>query len=144
MSVERSSRRSRGGSGRQHRSGTVELARLLDHLPAAWLVFASDGTVLEAGGQLERLCGGTAEDLIGRKTLPVLADPAPNASPISRAFLTGCTEQQVAHLVDATGQETYVHRTASPIREAGSLPRVIELRVDVSKQLDQGDLRMLS
>src|SRR5262245_37570381 len=98
MGVERSSRRSRTGGGRQTRSGTVELAQLLDHLPAAWLVFASDGTVLDAGGQLERLCGGAAKDLIGRKTLPLLIDPAPNASPISRAFLTGCTEQQLAHL----------------------------------------------
>src|SRR5215471_10506035 len=103
MSLERSTRRSRGGGTRQVRSGTSELSRLLDHLPAAWLVFASDGTLVDAGGQLERLCGGTAEDLIGKKTLPVLCDPSPSASPISRAFLTGCTEQQVAHLVDGEG-----------------------------------------
>src|ERR1041385_6895573 len=125
MSLARSTRRPRSGGSRQARSGPGELARLLDHLPAAWLVFASDGTVIEAGGQLERLCGGPAADLIGRRSLPLLCDPSPNASPISRAFLTGCTEQQVAHLVDGAGQEIYVHRTVSPIREAGSLPRVI-------------------
>src|SRR5438034_641028 len=147
MRRERSSRFEKRASRGRERARESDLARWFASLPAAWLLFGSDGNLRDAGGQLERLCGGSADDLLAGRANPFLHDPRSSACPVSRAFLTGCTEQQVGMLQSGDGQEVYIHRTVSPLRDDGTtttVERVLELRVDVSPQVDRGDLRVLA
>lgn len=120
------------------------LQTVFDHVPAACILFRRDGTILSANPRVEHVCAFTAPELVGRNALEVFGDPGAAACPVTRAFLTGATEQQVSRLQNRAGTSIYVHRTAGPIVENGVVTRVIEILVDVTAQIEAGDLRLLA
>ncbi len=120
------------------------LQLLFEHVPAACLVFEPDGTISRAGGPVDKCCPAPAAALVGRKAAEVFGDPGPAGCPVTRAFLTGRTEQQVSRVRDAAGRQVYVHRTAGPIVRDGRVLQVIEVLVDVGEQVRAGDLRVVS
>lgn len=120
------------------------LMAIFDHVPAACIVFEADGTISAANPLVESVCPFTAHELVGKKATDVFGDPGPVGCPVTRAFQMGTVEQQVSWMTNRAGRRTYVHRTAGPIRHGESVVRVIEIMVDVTDQIQQGDLRVLS
>ncbi len=120
------------------------LQLLFEHVPAACLVFEPDGTISRAGGPVDKCCPAPAAALVGRKAAEVFGDPGPAGCPVTRAFLTGRTVQQVSRVRDAAGRQVYVHRTAGPVVRDGRVLQVIEVLVDVNEQVRAGDLRVVS
>lgn len=120
------------------------LKAIFDHVPAACIVFEADGTISAANPLVESVCPFTAHELVGKNATDMFGDPGPVGCPVTRAFQTGAVEQQVSWFTNRAGRRTYVHRTAGPIRDGEKVLRVIEIMVDVTDQIQQGDLRVLS
>ena len=120
------------------------LQMIFDHVPAACIVFEADGTISAANPLVASVCPHTATELVGKQASTVLGDPGPTRCPVTRAFLSGAIEQQVSWMINREGRRVYVHRTAGPICDGDRVVRVIELMVDVTSQIHQGDLRVLA
>ena len=113
-------------------------------VPSACILFDRAGTILAANPVVERVCPATAAEMVGRNASEIFGDPGPAGCPVTRAFLTGLVEQQVSWLTNRAGQRVYVHRTAGPVMTDGRVEKVIEIMVDVTGQLQSGDLRVLA
>jgi len=113
-------------------------------VPAGCILFDRDGTILAANPLVERVAPIGAAEMLGRNVIDIFGNPGPSGCPVTRAFLSGRIEQQVSWLHNRAGQKVYVHRTAGPIIVDGRVEKVIEMIVDVSEQLQQGDLRILA
>lgn len=120
------------------------LKTIFDHVPAACILFEADGTISAANPLVERVSSATAAEMLGKNANDVFGNPGPIGCPVTRAFLTGGVEQQVSWMTNRRGDRVYVHRTAGPVREGDKVVRVIEIMVDVSAQIERGDLRVLS
>lgn len=120
------------------------LQMIYECVPAAYVLFDRDGTILAANPLVERVCATTAAEMIGRNAFDVFGNPGPARCPVTRAFLTGQVEQQVSWLKNRADQKIYVHRTAGPIVKDGRVDKVIEMMVDVTGQIQGGDLRVLA
>lgn len=125
------------------RALSSERQALVDHIPAASILYDGDGTIVAANPLVEGVCAIAAADLVGKRLGDLFADAGSEACPVTRALRSGRVEQQVAWITNRRGQAVYVHRTAGPVAGAGA-GRVIELLVDVTDQLRRGDLRVLS
>lgn len=120
------------------------LQALYDCIPAACILFDRDGTILSANPLVQNVSTFAADELVGRNAFEVFGDPGPQGCPVTRAFLTASTEQQVSRMTNRSGKSVYVHRTAGPIVSDGVVGKVIEILVDVTKQIEAGDLRLLA
>jgi PAS domain S-box-containing protein len=120
------------------------LQTIYDCIPAACILFDGDGTILAANPRVENVCPLVSSELVGRNAFDVFGNPGPSGCPVTRAFLTGQNEQQVSRLPNRAGNTVYVHRIAGPIVHEGKVEQVIEIMVDVSGQIQAGDLRVLA
>lgn len=120
------------------------LQTLYHCVPAACILFDRDGTILSANPLVESVCPLTASEITGRNAYDVFGNPGPTGCPVTRAFLTGHTEQQVSRVQNRAGQTVYVHRTAGPIVQDGKVEQVIEMMVDVTRQIESGDIRVIA
>ncbi len=119
------------------------LQTIFDSVPAACILYESDGTISAANPLVERVCRHAAAEIIGRGDVEVFGRRREDVCPVTRAFRSGRTEQEVSWVENRLGQRVYVHRTAGPLVVEGKVTRVIELVVDVSDQIVRGDLRVL-
>ena len=120
------------------------LQTIYDCVPAACILFDGDGTILAANPLVDNVCSLSASEIVGRNAFDVFGDPGPSGCPVTRCFLTGQIEQQVSSVQNRAGHTIYVHRTAGPIIKAGKVEKVIEMMVDVTRQIQAGDLRVLA
>ena len=120
------------------------LQTIYDCVPAACILFDGDGTILAANPLVEGVCLLSASEILGRNAFDVFGNPGPSGCPVTRAFLTGQVEQQVSSMQNRAGQTIYVHRIAGPIVKGGKVEKVIEMMVDVTRQIEGGDLRVLA
>ncbi len=120
------------------------LQTIYDCVPAAYILFGRDGTIVSANARVDRVCPASADDMIGRAATDVFGDPGPAGCPVTRAFLTGDIEQQVSWVENRAGQRRYVHRIAGPVIAQGRVDQVIEMLIDVTDHIESGDLRMLT
>lgn len=120
----------------QLRLRNATLKTTFDAVPAACLLFASDGTILLANPQVENACPYSASELLGRNAFEVFGNPGPAACPVTRAFATRRLEQQVSRAVNKRGETVWLHRTAGPVLAPdGAVERVVEILVDVTAQM---------
>lgn len=120
------------------------LQMLYDCVPAACILFDRDGTIRAANALVDKVCPILATEMVGRNAIEVFGNPGAEGSPVTRAFSTGQIEQQVSLMTDREGEARYVYRVAGPVVTGGHVERVIEILVDVTEQVRQGDLRILS
>ncbi len=117
---------------------------IYEHVPAACILFDRDGTILAANPLAENVCPASAAEMVGRSAFDVFGNPGPQGCPVTRSFLTGRTEHQVSLVRNRAGHPVYVYRTAGPIIRDGQVEKVIEMLVDVTDQLQRGDVRILA
>jgi len=120
------------------------LQMIYECVPAACVLFDSDGTILAANPLVERVSPVCAAEIIGRNALEVFGDLSPARSPVTRAFMTGRIEQQTSRVRNRAGETVYVHRTAGPVVRNGRVEKVIETIVDVTNQIEHGDMGVLA
>jgi PAS domain S-box-containing protein len=113
-------------------------------VPAACILFDREGTILSANARVDGVCHATATEMIGKNAFDVFGDPGPAGCPVTRSFMTGQVEQQVSRVQNRAGETVYVHRTAGPLVENGVVAKVLEMMVDVTSQVQGGDLRVVS
>lgn len=118
------------------------LQSVFDALPAACIVVDRDDVIVAANATVDRVCPHGAADLVGKKRSERFGDTADD--PVARAFAGGRVEQSLSWAQNRAGQRVCVQRTAGPIFDDGAVRRVVELRVDVTAQLQAGDLRLAS
>jgi len=120
------------------------LQAMFECVPAACILFDGDGTILAANSRLELVCSASASEIVARNALEVFGDVGPAQCPVTRAFMTGHIEQQVSLMRNRAGDGVYVHRTAGPIVRDGRVEKVIEMMVDVTSQIERGDIGVLA
>ncbi len=120
------------------------LQTVFDSVPAACILFEADLRIVAANPLVEHVCATSAAEMVGRLASEVFGDHAgPEGCPVVRALRSGRVEQQVSFVENRQGQRVYVHRTAGPVIVGGRVDRVIEILVDVTEQIQRGDLRVL-
>src|SRR5260370_10932275 len=121
------------------------LQTINDCVPAACVLFDADGTILAANPLVDHVFSLGGSEIVGRKAFEVFGNPGPSGCPLARAFLTGQIEQPVSCVKNRAGHEVYVHRIAGPVSgHEGKVEKVIEVMVDVTRQIRGGDLRILA
>jgi uncharacterized protein (TIGR02266 family) len=128
----------------KHQHATLKMT--FDATPAACMLFAKDATILLANRLVENVCEWTGEEVTGRNAFDVFGNPGPAGCPVTRAFQTGRVEQQISVVRNRRGDEVFVHRTAGPVLavDGTTVERVVEILVDVTHQLRQGDPGLVS
>ncbi|MBI3184420.1 MAG: PAS domain S-box protein [Myxococcales bacterium] len=135
----------RGRLEEELRQQCATLKMTFDATPAACLLFARDGTILLGNRLVENVCEWTDEEVTGRNAFDVFGSPGPAGCPVTRSFISGKVEQQVSLVKNRRGEEVYVHRTAGPVLGAdGKADKVVEILVDVTAQVRQGDPSVLA
>ncbi len=117
---------------------------IFDGIPAACILFESSGRISAANPLVASVCHVTAAEMLGRDATAVFGNPGPTGCPVTRSFMTAKVEQQVSWMTNKLGQHVFVHRTAGPILVDGKVDKVIEILVDVTDQIQRGDLRVLA
>jgi len=118
------------------------LQTVFDRIPAACVLYESDGTIVAANPLVDGVCAAGASAIIGKKLGEVFGGADAETCPVRRALATRRVEQQVSWMTNKSGKAVYVHRTAGPVSDAPGAGRVIEVMVDVTDQLRHaGDAR---
>lgn len=121
-----------------------DLQTVHDAMPAACLLLEPSGAILRANARVQELCSAASEELVGRHAAQLFGDPEGDGFPLHRTLQDGEVQQKVSSLRTPDGSKTYVLRMASPILREGRIERIVELWVDVTTQVEQGDLRVLA
>jgi PAS domain S-box-containing protein len=119
------------------------LREVFAHLPVACLVFEPSGVVAAASGRLEEVSPLLTEEVIGRRRPELLGRSGGALAPVARAFKSGQVEHTMGWAENRSGEPVYVHRSACPIFVGATISRVIELWLDMTAHLQQGDVRLL-
>jgi uncharacterized protein (TIGR02266 family) len=90
------------------------------------------------------VCSLSAAEIIGHNAATAFGDTSADGGLVMRALRHRRVEQQVSWMTNRRGQPVYVHRTAGPVFDSRGGVRVIEVMVDATAQLRNGDLRVVS